>query len=239
MQQNFKNYTTEDWEVWKILFERQFKNLQPKSCIEYLVYLNKLKGELNATIPDLNILSKKLLSENGWSIEIVPGLIPVVDFFELLAQKKFCSSTWIRKKSQLDYLEEPDMFHDIFGHIPLLLNENFGNFAQQLGAIGVQHKNNAQVLLELQRLYWFTIEFGVLKKANQQKIYGAGIISSFQETNGIFDAETTILPFSLEEVIRTDFNNMEIQTKYFFIESFEEMKTALDVYAKKLVTVKH
>lgn len=233
MQQNFKNYTTEDWEVWKILFERQFKNLQNKSCTEYLVYLNKLKDELNATIPDLNVLSKKLLSENGWSIEIVPGLIPVVDFFELLAQKKFCSSTWIRKKSQLDYLEEPDMFHDIFGHIPLLLDENFGNFAQQLGAIGVQHKNNAQVLLELQRLYWFTIEFGVLKKANQLKIYGAGIISSFQETNGIFNAETIILPFSLEEVIRTDFNNMEIQTKYFSIESFEEMSVALDVYAKK------
>lgn len=231
MQQNFNNYTKEDWEVWKILFERQVNNLKDKSCAEYLTCLTQLTNELNGFIPDLNLLSNKIFNESGWAIEIVPGLIPVDDFFKLLAQKKFCSSTWIRKKSQLDYLEEPDMFHDIFGHIPLLLDANFGNFAQQLGVIGVQHKNNPQVLLELQRLYWFTIEFGVLKIKHTLKIYGAGIISSFQETNGIFDKNTVILPFNLEEVIATDFNNMEIQTKYFFIESFEEVKIALDKYA--------
>ncbi|MBW6482090.1 MAG: phenylalanine-4-hydroxylase [Vicingaceae bacterium] len=238
MQQNFNNYTKEDWEVWKILFERQVNNLKDKSCAEYLSCLTQLTNELKASIPDLTLLSTKIFNENGWSIEIVPGLIPVDNFFSLLAQKKFCSSIWIRKKSQLDYLEEPDMFHDIFGHIPLLLDTNFGSFAQQLGTIGVQHKNNPQVLLELQRLYWFTIEFGVLKTDQKLKIYGAGIISSFQETNGIFDKNTVILPFNLDEVIATDFNNMEIQTKYFFIESFEEVKMALSAYAKRLLVVK-
>jgi len=235
MDQLFENYTNEDKEVWNILFERQFNNLQNKACKAYLNCLLDLKQELNGNnIPLFSNLNRLLYIKSGWGIEIVPGLIPVDDFFELLAQKKFCSSTWLRKKSQLDYLEEPDMFHDIFGHIPLLLNNNFGDFAQQLGAIGVQHKNNPQILLELQRLYWFTIEFGVLKSKNKLQIYGAGIISSFKETNGIFDKNTVILPFNLNEIIATDFNNMEIQTKYFLIKSFEEIKIALNEYKEKL-----
>ena len=229
MKQIIESYTEEDVNVWNILFTRQIKNLEDKACKEYLFYLKELTPVLHANaIPNLNEFSDLLFEKAGWRIEIVPGLIPVKDFFELLAERKFCSSTWLRKMSQLDYLEEPDMFHDIFGHIPLLLDPTFGDFAQKLGEIGLEHHDNEKIVVQLQRLYWFSIEFGLIKINNERRIYGAGILSSFQETNGIFNTETEIFPFNLEEIIDSDFNNMTIQTKYYELESFEELFESLN-----------
>jgi phenylalanine-4-hydroxylase len=232
MKQIMENYNEEDLKVWNTLFTRQIKNLEDKACKEYLFYLNKLAPVLHAdAIPNLNKLSDLLFEKAGWKIEIVPGLIPVKDFFELLAERKFCSSTWLRKMSQLDYLEEPDMFHDIFGHIPLLLDPTFGDFAQKLGEIGLEHHDNETVVVQLQRLYWFSIEFGLIKVNHERRIYGAGILSSFQETNGIFDTNTEIFAFNLEEIIHSDFNNMTIQTKYYELESFEELFVSLNHFS--------
>ena len=237
MKQQFENYTVEDFKVWKTLFERQVKNLKGKASSDYLSTLDELKTVLSSeSIPRFNELNKVLEEKTGWTIEIVPGLIPVVDFFELLAQKKFCSSTWLRTMKQLDYLKEPDMFHDIFGHIPLFMNKEYGNFAQKMGKIGVSFKDSEKILTELQRIYWFTIEFGLLK-GNQSKIYGAGIISSFGETNFIYEKGTDISPFDLNEIINTDFCNSEIQTKYFLLNSFEELYEAFDKYAKNLASL--
>ena len=229
MKQIIESYTEEDVNVWNILFTRQIKNLEDKACKEYLFYLKELTPVLHANaIPNLNEFSDLLFEKAGWRIEIVPGLIPVKDFFELLAERKFCSSTWLRKMSQLDYLEEPDMFHDIFGHITLLLDPTFGDFAQKLGEIGLEHHDNEKIVVQLQRLYWFSIEFGLIKVNHERRIYGAGILSSFQETNGIYDSNTEIFPFNLEEIIDSDFNNMTIQTKYYELESFEELFESLN-----------
>ena len=237
MKQQFENYTQEDFKVWETLFERQVENLQDKSCQEYLECLRELNPVLNsANIPRFEELNNVLFKKTGWTIEVVPGLIPVGDFFELLSQKKFCSSTWLRSMAQLDYLEEPDMFHDIFGHIPLFMNKEYGDFAQQMGRIGVQFKKSEDVLLELQRLYWFTIEFGLLK-TTETKIYGAGIISSFSETNIVYESETEILPFNLDEIINADFRNDTIQTKYFLLESFDQLYEALNKYEGRLMSL--
>lgn len=234
MKQVMNNYTTEDVKVWNTLFTRQIANLQDKACAEYLKYFNELESVLHAdAIPNLEVLSQLLFEKSGWKIEIVPGLIPVKDFFALLAEKKFCSSTWLRKMSQLDYLEEPDMFHDIFGHIPLLLDPTFGDFAQKLGKIGLENHDNETIVVQLQRLYWFSIEFGLIQSEQGRRIYGAGILSSFQETNGIFDEETVIHPFNLEEIIQSDFNNMTIQTKYYELQSFDELFASLMAYEEK------
>jgi len=234
MKQNFENYTTEDFSVWETLFNRQVKNLKDKSCKEYLSCLDQLSGVLKETsIPKFEELNNALEQKTGWTIEVVPGLIPVEDFFKLLSQKKFCSSTWLRSMVQLDYLEEPDMFHDIFGHIPLFMNKEYGDFAQKMGELGVRFKDSEQVLLELQRLYWFTIEFGLLK-GGVPKIYGAGIISSFGETNFIYEKGAEILPFNLAEIIKTDFCNSQIQTKYFLLSSFEELYSSIFKYEKQL-----
>ena len=175
MKQHYEQYTEEDFLVWNTLFNRQVENLQEKSCNEYLYCLSQLKEVMNAdSIPDFNLLNAQLKLATGWTIEVVPGLIPVDEFFALLEKKKFSASTWLRNMEQLDYLEEPDMFHDIFGHIPLFMDQSYANFAQKMGALGVKHASNEEVLLQLQRIYWFTIEFGLIEQ-NGIKLYGAGI----------------------------------------------------------------
>jgi len=234
MKQIYEKYTKEDVHVWQTLFERQVQNLADKSCQNYLECLTEMKEVLNANkIPKFEELNQTLMSKNGWSIEVVPGLIPVEDFFQLLSQKKFCSSTWLRKMEQLDYLEEPDMFHDVFGHIPLFMDNNYADFAQKIGEIGVKYKNDEQILLELQRIYWFTIEFGLIK-GDRPEIYGAGLISSYGETNSIYSGQSEILKFDLKKIIQTDFCNSEMQTLYFLLESFDELYQSIDQYSLDL-----
>jgi phenylalanine-4-hydroxylase len=224
MKQNYNNYTVQDHQVWQTLFERQKRNLRKKACKEYLDCLEEMSLCFQPEhIPDFNKVNKMLLKKTGWSIEVVKGLIPVEDFFELLAQKKICSSTWLRGMLQLDYLEEPDMFHDTFGHIPLLINPVFASFMEEFGKTGCEHANNAEVIKQLQRLYWFTIEFGLIGNKNERKIFGAGIISSFGETNHVFEKNLDIRPFEMNEVLNQQFRTDLIQTTYFSLESFEQL----------------
>ena len=223
MKQEYKLYKEEDQLVWKTLFDRQVENLQDKSCTAYLSCLEIMKGVLNSKqIPDFNLLNSKLTGSTGWSIEVVPGLIPVEDFFRLLAQRKFSASTWVRKIDQLDYLEEPDMFHDIFGHTPLLADPKFAQFMKDFGDLGVEFIDDDEVVVQLQRLYWFTIEFGLIYE-NGPKVYGAGICSSFGETIHSLSANVEVVPFSLGQVINTEFKTDVVQTLYFELESFDQL----------------
>jgi len=226
MKQIFENYTSEDHEVWKILFERQKENLKDKACPEYLAALDEMKEVLNSnSIPRFTDLNEWFAQRTGWEIHCVPGLIPVDEFFELLAQKKFCSSKWLRLKSQLDYLEEPDMFHDIFGHVPLLSLPMYSNFMHEFGKLGVAHKDSPEIQIYLQRLYWFTIEFGLMK--NDLKIYGAGILSSFGESIECRKDIKQKLEFNIEEVILKPYDSDKIQNEYFMIENFEALFESL------------
>lgn len=235
MKQQYTLYNAQDHAVWKCLFDRQIENLPGKVCSEYLECIEQLKNALNSdSIPDFNELDKVLGNITGWNIEVVPGLIPVDDFFRLLSQKRFCSSTWLRSMEQLDYLEEPDMFHDIFGHIPLLANNHYSKFIEKFGQIGLKYSHRPETVIQLQRLYWFTIEFGLIRKSGQLEIYGAGIISSFSETNGISSNKLDILPFDIQEVIHMEFYTDRIQDKYYVIESFEQLYKALEAFEKQL-----
>ncbi len=237
MKQDMNAYTAQDKLVWKTLFERQVKNLQGKVCDEYLQALEDMSPVLNAdNIPDFDAVDEWFKTSTGWKMKVVPGLIPVDEFFELLANKTFCSSTWLRTMEQLDYLEEPDMFHDTFGHIPLLSNPIFSDFMQQFGELGCSMKDNEQVVLELQRLYWFTIEFGMIGHANP-KIYGAGICSSFGESNRSIDSAITKLPFNMLEVLQKPFRTDVVQEEYICIDSFEQLFEALKILKNELVCV--
>jgi phenylalanine-4-hydroxylase len=239
MKQNYNNYTTEDFQVWKILFNRQFENLKTKGSQKYMDCLISMNDVLHAEkIPDFEELNVFLNQSCGWQIEVVKGLIPVTDFFQLLSERKFCSSTWLRNKNQIDYLEEPDMFHDIFGHIPLLLNPQFANFTQQLGELGIQFKDSPGILLGLQRLYWFTIEFGLIKEHNKIKSYGAGIMSSFGETNHIHDDHILIESYEIHEIIAQEFVTDEIQNKYRVIEDFDQLFQSIS-QLKKMFSIKN
>ena len=230
MRQEYAKYNEQDFEVWKILFQRQKDNLQDKVCVEYLECLDLFSSCLNPNeVPDFSKINQLFKSHTGWEIHVVPGLIPVKDFLMLLADKKFCSSTWIRSKDKLDYLEEPDMFHDIFGHIPLLLNPVFSQYVHDFGKLGSQYIDDEEFVIQMQRLYWYTIEFGLIRQAEGLKIFGAGIVSSYGETNGIFDAPIKTLDYQIEKVIQTDFYTDAIQDKYFVAQSLEELFQSLDV----------
>jgi phenylalanine-4-hydroxylase len=238
MKQEYKNYNSEDHEVWNILFERQVANLQDKACAEYLSSLNEMKDVIHANkVPDFREVDEVLKTKNGWSIHVVPGLIPVDEFFKLLSERKFCSSTWLRKKSQLDYLEEPDMFHDTFGHIPLLMNPEYTEFVQKMGEMGVKYAGDEQKIEALQRLYWFTIEFGLIQQ-NGTKIYGAGILSSFGESNHIYNSKITIEDFDLNAIYNRSFINSEIQQHYFELDQYQTIYQSVDKIEEALQLIK-
>lgn len=227
MKQYHEKYTAEDVAIWNLLFSRQFENLKDKASTDYLEALEKMNPVLNAQeIPDFTKINQWFKNETGWQIECVPGLIPVEDFFKLLSQKKFCSSTWLRSMENLDYLKEPDMFHDIFGHVPLLCNPVFSEFMQGFGKLGVQMKDDSVRLIQLQRLYWFTIEFGLIDE-NGAKVYGAGIASSFGETNLLTGNTVEVSPFDLETILNKPFETDHVQNHYFVINSYEQLFEAI------------
>ncbi|MCJ8290611.1 MAG: phenylalanine-4-hydroxylase [Crocinitomicaceae bacterium] len=227
MKQQFEQYTQEDFDVWETLSSRQEVNLKDKACTEYLSAIDDMKEVLYpGRIAEFSQLNDWFETRTGWTMYCVPGLIPVDKFFELLAKKQFCSSTWLRNMEQLDYLEEPDMFHDVFGHVPLLSNSVFSEFIHEFGKLGVQNIENEERLIQLQRLYWFTIEFGLIDQ-NGPKVYGAGIASSFGESIYSLDQKTARVPFDLDEVLTTFFETDKIQEKYFVIESMEQLYQAI------------
>lgn len=227
-KQQMTNYTQDDFWVWKTLFQRQWKNIPQRASSAYIKALERMKPVLNADeIPDFEKINNWFSKHNGWELQVVPGLIPVEDFFQLLAEKKFCSSTWLRAKNSLDYLEEPDMFHDIFGHVPLLSDPVFSEFVHEFGKLGCQFIDEPEKLLQLQRLYWFTIEFGVISEHNKIRSYGAGILSSFGETNQIDLMKANFLDYDIGNIIQKDFRTDVMQEDYFVIENFETLFNSL------------
>lgn len=239
MIQNYSHYQEQDFKVWRMLYERQLPNLQQHACVEYLNCLDQLAEVINANEPPrFSKLNKLLKAKNGWTIEVVPGFLPVDEFFQLLASRRFCSSTWLRREDQLDYLEEPDMFHDIFGHIPLYMNEAYANYAQKLGELGMRFSDSPEIITQIQRLYWFTIEFGLIKEAGESKIYGAGIASSSGEINHIYEnPKVEILPFEIDQVMQNDFIISEVQTRYYEIESFEQLFETVNELEKRFMSM--
>ena len=164
---------------------------------------------------------------SGWHIQAVPGIIPDREFFLLLNQKKFPATCWLRNMNQLNYIEEPDMFHDVFGHIPLLTDEHFCEFLYGLSNIALKHLDNSYAIELMSRIYWFTVEFGLIRESNEIKIYGAGIISSSGETEYSLSKVPTHLEFNVGEVLNSAFHKDKMQEKYFIVHSFEDLYNCL------------
>jgi phenylalanine-4-hydroxylase len=224
MKQDMNAYTAEDFQVWKTLFDRQVENLQTKGSSHYLSALKEMESVLNRQlIPDFRAINGFFQDATGWSIEVVPGLIPVEQFFELLADKKFCSSTWLRTMEQLDYLEEPDMFHDVFGHVPLLSNKAYTSFFEAISHIAIEYIDNPKIIELLGRVYWFTIEFGLIRENDKLRIFGAGIISSSAETENCLSDATAKHDFNVNQILNTSFRTDVMQDKYFVIESYDQL----------------
>jgi phenylalanine-4-hydroxylase len=226
MKQYYDKYTDEDRLVWSTLFRRQMENLRSRGSDAFFKALERVEFRAEK-IPDFRELDDILKNTTGWSMEVVPNIIPQKDFFQLLAQKKFPATTWLRTMKQLDYLEEPDMFHDVFGHVPLLSNEAYTGFFTGIANLALKHIDNPRAIELLGRIYWFTIEFGLIREKGQLKVYGAGIMSSSGETIYSLSSTPQHLPFQVEEIMRTAFRTDVFQEKYFIIDSMEALFSSL------------
>lgn len=222
MKQVYEAYTEEDQEVWKILFDRQIVNLPDAATKEFMIGLEKINFTSNR-IPNFEETNKILEELTGWQLVAVEGIVDDKLFFELMANKKFPATTWLRKMSELDYLEEPDMFHDVFAHVPLLTNEAFVDFLQAISQIGYDHADDPVAVDLLSRVYWFTVEFGLIRENGNPRIYGAGVLSSAGETKYSLSKEPKHFEYHVEQMLNTPYRKDIFQDRYFLIDSYEQL----------------
>lgn len=233
MKQNYENYTPEDQKVWNILFDRQFPSLPKAATKEFLIGLDKVNFTGKA-IPNFEETNKVLRELTGWEIYAVPGIVEDELFFDLMANRKFPATTWVRKMSELDYLEEPDMFHDVFAHIPLLANQSFVDFLQAISKFGQEWVGDEWAIHLLSRIYWFTIEFGLIREEGELRIYGAGILSSSGETKYSLSDEPNHFEYDVDKILNTPYRKDNMQENYFIIESYEQLYESLPEIKSKI-----
>jgi phenylalanine-4-hydroxylase len=222
IDQGWERYTAADHAVWKTLFERQTKLLPRRACDEFVAGMSALPIGADA-IPDFRRLSDVLAKHTGWQVVAVPGLVPDDVFFDHLANRRFPAGNFIRKRNELDYLEEPDVFHDVFGHVPMLMNPVIADFIQAYG-VGGQRARALDVLPQLARVYWFTIEFGLVRQRDGLRIYGSGIASSYTESVfSLDDPSPNRIAFDLERVMRTRYRIDDFQETYFVIDGLDAL----------------
>ena len=222
IEQPLDRYTETDHATWRALFERQERLLPGRACDEFLDGLRGL-GVAADGVPDFRRLSDVLDTATGWRIVAVPGLVPDEVFFAHLANRRFPVTWWIRKPEQMDYLQEPDVFHDIFGHVPLLMNPVFGDYMQAYGRGGVKARKLGDVP-HLARLYWYTVEFGLIRTPSGLRIYGSGILSSKSESIYCLDSPgPNRIGFDLLRVMRTKYRIDTFQKTYFVVDSFKQL----------------
>lgn len=219
------DWSEEENNTWKTLVSRQKDIIIGKASDEFLSGLELLNFP-DDRIPQLPEINKVLLEATGWGVEPVPALIQPKEFFNLLANKRFPAATFIRIPEELDYIQEPDIFHEIYGHTPLLTNQAYGDFMEKFGklALKAQPKDRRRLF----RLFWFTIEFGLLKTDEGLKAYGGGILSSIGETQYCLTDKSLKKDFDILEVLRTPYRIDIMQPLYFIIEKFDDLFTILD-----------
>ena len=221
VEQDWSAYSAAEHALFKRLFDRQAKLVPRYACPEWIEAIAGLDAARE--IPKFDEVSRNLRRKTGWSIVAVPGLIPDDAFFTHLANRRFPVTVWLRRPDEFDYIVEPDVFHDFFGHVPLLFDPVYADHLHEYGKGGLKAMRLDAVKM-LARLYWFTIEFGLIKVGNQIKAYGAGLLSSGGElAYCIDDPRPRRLPFDLERMMRTDYQIDRYQETYFVIESFDQL----------------
>ena len=220
--QNWDQFSAAQHAVWDQLFARQVDLLPGRASDAFLSGVDVLRLE-RPGIPDFAELNQRLMATTGWQVVAVPGLVPDDVFFDHLANRRFVSGNFIRRADQLDYLEEPDVFHDVFGHVPMLADPVFADYMQAYGKGGLRSLGFG-ALHKLARLYWYTVEFGLVRENGALRIYGAGIVSSYGESIFALDDDSpNRIGFDLERIMRTDYRIDDYQQNYFVVDSFEQL----------------
>jgi phenylalanine-4-hydroxylase len=221
VEQDWSRYSEADHALYRRLFERQAKLVPKYACPEWIEAIAGLDSARE--IPKFEEVSKKLRSRSGWEIVAVPGLIPDDAFFTHLANRRFPVTVWLRKPEEFDYIVEPDVFHDFFGHVPLLFDRVYADHLHEYGKGGLKALRLDAVTF-LARLYWYTIEFGLIKGDSGVRAYGAGLLSSGGElAYCVDDPRPQRLPFDLERIMRTEYEIDRYQERYFVIDSFDQL----------------
>jgi phenylalanine-4-hydroxylase len=220
-EQAWSGYTAADHQTYRRLYARQLAQLQGLACREFIDAVSQLGAP--EQIPHFDAVSERLQKATGWQIVAVPGLIPEEAFFALLAARKFPVTDWIRKPEEFDYVVEPDVFHDLFGHVPLLFNPVFADYMQAYGAGGLKASRLDACEL-LARLYWYTVEFGLIQTPQGLRAYGAGILSSAGELrHSVHSPEPQRVAFDLQRIMRSKYKIDTYQASYFVIQSFDQL----------------
>jgi phenylalanine-4-hydroxylase len=221
--QHYDQYQAEEHQIWQILYERQMKILPNRADDAFFEGI-RLTGFEPHRIPNFEEVNARLKKITGWEVVIVPGLIDNDIFFDHLKNKRFPATTWLRKMEEIDYLEEPDMFHDVFGHVPILSHPDFCNFLTELSRIALKHIGSEEAIEYVSRLYWYTVEFGLVQTAKGLRIYGAGILSSPGESVYALESEKPQrLPYQVQRIMDTPYIKDRFQEQYFVIESYQAL----------------
>jgi phenylalanine-4-hydroxylase len=229
IQQDWNAYTPEQHAVWAELVRRRMSQLEQHACAEYLDGFHQI-GLQEDSIPNLAEVNKRLGPRTGWNATPVSGFLPPDAFFEMLAARQFPTTTWLRKRESLEYTPEPDIFHDVFGHVPMHAHPVFADFLQQYGRVCLGLMHDKSKLERMGRLFWFTVEFGVIRQKKTIKLYGSGLISSHGESTHVINRAAEggpeIRDFDLEAVLNQEFLVSEMQKVLYAVESFDQIYEA-------------
>lgn len=237
IQQDWAAYTPEQHATWAELVSRRMPQLAEHACREYLDGFEQI-GLRKDTIPNLAEVNKRLRPRTGWNATPVSGFLPPDAFFEMLAARQFPTTTWLRSRESLEYTPEPDIFHDVFGHVPMHAHPIFADFLQEYGRVCAGLKDKEK-LERMGRLFWFTVEFGVIRQDGEIKIYGSGLISSHGESTHIFEGlkhggGPEIRDFNLDQVLDQQFLVSEMQKVLYAVDSFDQIYEAAQEAEERL-----
>jgi phenylalanine-4-hydroxylase len=232
--QNWAAYREEDHEVWGILYDRRMRQLQQNGSRLFLDGARKIDLRRDR-VPDLDEVNARLSARTGWNAVPVKGFIPAHEFFTCLSQRRFPTTVTVRPKSQLDYLPEPDIFHDVFGHVPLHADPVFADFLQRFGSVAARARTE-EATQQMARLFWFTVEFGLIREDGGVKVYGSGLISSHGDAANALGPDCERRPFNLGSIIRQPFEIDRFQDVLYVVESFDQLFEAVTAMERRGIT---
>ena len=225
IEQDWQAYTSEQHTVWQELVDRRMPQLRSHACEAYLEGFEQI-GLQADRLPRLSAVSTRLAPRTGWASTAVSGFLPANAFFEMLAARKFPTTTWLRSRESMDYTPEPDIFHDVFGHVPMHAHPVFADFLEHYGKVCASAIERPEALERLGRLFWFTVEFGLIRERGEVKVYGSGLISSHGECTRVLNGGCEIREFNLDAVLDQEMQTSEMQPVLFAVESFDQIYEA-------------
>ncbi|HEX5973255.1 MAG TPA: phenylalanine 4-monooxygenase [Gemmatimonadaceae bacterium] len=237
IEQDYTRYDAEAHDVWRVLYERRMATLRDTGSEVFLQGAERI-GLAPDRVPDLADVNRRLAARTGWAAVGVEGFIPAAQFFRCLAERRFPTTLAVRPRAQLDYLPEPDIFHDVFGHVPLHSDPVFADFLQRFGALAAQAETEEETTA-MARLFWFTVEFGLVREGGRVKVYGSGLISSHGDAANALGPNCDRRAFSLDAVIAQPFEIDHFQDVLFVVDSFDQLFDAVDTLGRRRLEISH